>query len=186
MKMSKVELIRMIQNMEENDKGEVNISSSAVRGLSHVIIYNEIYNVIKEKYPTMEIKMPDDCNEIAKILDRNPAQVGYYLREMRNDEKIKLDCDEKEYKYIKVCRKIANYLIENDKRGESVYIIAKAIDEPVTSIIACVGKQSTLRGHTTFNGRHHVYDDRGRRRIEIEFASKKFFEKAQREDIDIF
>lgn len=183
MNMSKVELIRMIQNMEENDKGEVNISSSAVRGLSHVIIYNEIYNIIKEKYPTMEIKMPNDCNEIANILDRNPAQVGYYLREMWRTNKIELNFELKEYKYIRVCRKIANYLIENDKRGESVYIIAKAIDEPVTSIMACVSKQSTLRSHTTFSGCHRVYDDRGRRRIEIEFAGKKAFERAKTKEI---
>lgn len=186
MKMNKVELIKMIQELEADPNGDVAISSSAVRGLSHVIIYNEIYNVIKEKYPTMEVKMPDDCNEIAKILDRNSAQVGYYLRKLWNDEKIKLDFESKEYKYIRVCKKIANYLIENDKRGESVYIIAKAIDEPVTSILACVGKQSTLCSHTTFNCSHRVYDDRGRRRIEIEFASKKFFEKVQREGIDVF
>ena len=183
MKMNKVDLIKMVQELKEDSNGDVTISSQAIRGLHHVMIYNEIYEVIKEKYPTMELNLPDDCNKIAEILDRNPAQVNYYLRELRWDKKIKLHSNKDEYRYIKVCRKIANYLVENDKMGESVYILAKAINEPVTSILACVGKQTPLRSNTTFNGCEHVYDERGRRRIEIKFTGKKTFERAKTEEI---
>lgn len=183
MRMNKADLIKMIQELKEDYNGDVTISSQAIRGLHHVMIYNEIYEVIKEKYPTMELNLPDDCNKIAEILDRNPAQVGYYLRELRWEKKIKLHYNEDEYRYIEVCRKIANYLVENDKMGESIYILAKAINEPVNSITACVAKQNALRSHTTFDNCKHVYDERGRRRIEIEFAGKKTFERAKTEEI---
>ena len=164
MLMTKAQIMEMVDKVCASD-GSIELPESVMRGFNHLLISDEVYNAVKklnfdsEDYTKMK-------NEVSLYLQRNDQQVGYYLRELKDNGKITYNY-KRESQLSEKALKVLEALYNHNGKA-TISQISKATGLVWSSI------RSTLCGHkmdkyTTY-WTDDTPDETGRRYTTVELT----------------
>jgi hypothetical protein len=153
--------------VKKANHGMIEIPNSIMRGISHILISDEVEQAIEELHLNGE-EYKTIKDKVSLHLNRNDQQVGYYVRELSDNDKI-------------------NAIFYNDKPclTEKAYKVIKAIWElggktTISRISELTGMTwsairstfyGTVMGKYVYYYTDTAYDERGRKHTNVELTT---------------